>query len=251
MITQEGLASRRMNSGLGMANGKRDNLSVNVIIPTLNEERNICDIILRLQQCGVNNVLIIDGHSSDSTVEYASQLGAKVIIQNGQGKGGALREAFEDSCLDGDVIVIMDADGSMAPEELSLFVDAIKAGADVVKGSRFLPLGGSEDLTPLRRVGNKLLTGALNLLFLTDYTDLCYGYFAFRKEAIDKLSPYLTAENFEIETEICIKSKTLGLSIVEVPSFERSRRFGSSNLHTLRDGAKILKLLVTEALKSD
>lgn len=226
-----------------------ENSRVNVIIPTLNEEKNVCDMINRLKQVGCKNILIIDGHSEDNTVEFARKLGAKVILQNGKGKGGALRQAFEERILDGDVIVIMDADGSMAPEELSLFTKAIKKGADVVKGSRFLPCGGSEDLTPMRCVGNRILTGILNFLFLTNYTDLCYGYMAFKKEALRKLYSYLKSENFEIETEICIKSRTLGLRVLEIPSFERARLNGASKLRTFRDGFKILTLLLKESLK--
>lgn len=227
------------------------NTRVNVIIPTLNEEKNVCDIINRLKQVGCKNILIIDGHSEDSTVEFARKLGAKVILQNGKGKGGALRQAFEESILDGDVIVIMDADGSMPPEELPLFTEAVKKGVDVVKGSRFLPCGGSEDLTPIRRVGNRILTGVLNFLFLTHYTDLCYGYMAFKKEALNKLSSHLKSENFEIETEICIKSKTLGLRVLEIPSVERARLNGTSKLNTFRDGFRILTLLLKESLKAN
>ena len=230
---------------------EKNGVRINVIIPTLNEEKNIIDLILRLKQCGCHDILIIDGHSTDDTVKHARQLGARVIIQNGQGKGGALREAFEDSCLDGDIIVVMDADGSMDPEELQSFLKALETGVDVVKGSRFLPGGGSEDLTPVRRVGNMILTGLLNSLFFTSYTDLCYGYIAFRKEALDKLSRHLTTNNFEIETEICIKAKTLSLKVLEIPSFERSRRFGKSNLSAVRDGAGILKLLLGEAIRTD
>jgi len=230
---------------------KKSDFHINVIIPTLNEGRNIVEIINRLKQCGCHDILIVDGHSTDDTVRQAKELGARVIIQNGQGKGGALREAFEDSCLDGDVIVIMDADGSMNPEELNTFMKALETGADVVKGSRFLPRGGSEDLTPIRRVGNMILTRLLNWMFLTNYTDLCYGYIAFRKEALSNLSRHLTTNNFEIETEISLKSKALGLRVVEIPSFERSRRFGKSNLSAVRDGSRILKLLVGEALKVD
>lgn len=227
------------------------NIRTNIIIPALNEEKNIYHIILRLKKAGYNNILIVDGHSKDRTVETAMTLGAKVIIQNGQGKGGALREAFGDELLDGDVIAIMDADGSMDPEELDRFTEAIRAGADVVKGSRFLPNGGSEDLTPVRRVGNKILTGILNFLFLTNYTDLCYGFMAFRREALIKLSKHLVTENFEIETEICIKSKVLGLDVREIPSIERARCYGASNLSTFKDGLRILRLLLDEALRVD
>lgn len=222
---------------------------VNVIIPTLNEGKNISDIIIRLKMIGCKDILIVDGHSRDDTVETARKLGAKIIRQNGNGKGDALRQAFEGSCLDGDVIVIMDADGSMAPEEISKFIEAINDGVDVVKGSRFLPHGGSEDITPIRRFGNKILTKMLNFLFLTNYTDLCYGFIAFDRKALNKLSTNLASENFEIETEICIKSKTLGLKVIEIPSFERARRYGVSNLRTFKDGFKIMGLLLREAFK--
>lgn len=222
---------------------------VNVIIPTLNEGRNISDLIIRLRLIGCKDILIVDGHSSDDTVKTARTLGAKVIHQNGNGKGDALRQAFEGSCLEGDVVVIMDADGSMAPEEIRQFVEALRDGVDVVKGSRFLPRGGSEDLTPIRRFGNKLLTKMLNFLFLTNYTDLCYGFIAFDRKALNKLNGTLASENFEIETEICIKSKILGLKVIEIPSVERARRYGVSNLNTFRDGFKIMGLLLREALR--
>jgi glycosyltransferase involved in cell wall biosynthesis len=222
------------------------NPRVNVIIPTLNEEKNVCDVINRLRRIGCNSIFIVDGNSEDGTVESAVKLGAQVIIQNGKGKGGALRQAFEEKVIDGDIIVIMDADGSMAPEEIPLFTEAVEMGADVAKGSRYLNGGGSEDLTATRRVGNMILTGVLNFLFLTNYTDLCYGYMAFKKEALKKLSSHLKSDNFEIETEICAKSKNLGLSVVEIPSVERARRYGKSNLRSFRDGFSILKLVLNE-----
>jgi glycosyltransferase involved in cell wall biosynthesis len=222
-----------------------------VIIPALNEGQNIGDVIYRLKRADCNDILVVDGHSKDNTVESARKLGAKVFVQNGSGKGSALRQAFEHSCLNGDVVVIMDADGSMAPEELSRFTKVVENGVDVVKGSRFLPRGGSEDLTPLRRCGNRILTWVFNFLFSTDYTDLCYGYMAFKKEALTRLSACLASENFEIETEICIKSKILGLSVLEIPSVERARVYGTSNLSTLKDGFKIFLLLFKESLKSN
>lgn len=224
------------------------NLRVNAIVPTLNEEESISDLIYRLRRVGCHNILIVDGNSSDGTVDKARRLGAEVIFQNGKGKGGALREAFERGCFDGDVIMILDADGSMDPEEIPSFAEAIKSGADVAKGSRFLGTGRSEDITPMRRVGNRILTGVLNFICMTKYTDLCYGYMAFKKEALKKISPHLRSENFEIETEICIKAKDLGLNVVEVPSFERARLYGQSNLKTFKDGFRILKLILRESL---
>jgi glycosyltransferase involved in cell wall biosynthesis len=222
--------------------------SISIIIPTLNEAENIDEVIYKLRQVGCRDILIIDGNSVDGTVERAKRLGAKVVMQDGRGKGLALRQAFANGYVDGDIIIIMDADGSMDPGEIPRFVRAIKSGAGVAKGSRFLPKGQSEDITAMRRVGNKLLVGILNFLFLTKYTDLCYGFIAFGRGALRRISPRLTSEYFEIEAEVCIRAKKLGIKVVEVPSFERARRCGKSNLNTFKDGFRILELIVRESL---
>jgi glycosyltransferase involved in cell wall biosynthesis len=221
---------------------------ISIIIPTLNEARNIGHVICKLKQVGCHDILIVDGNSGDETAEYARKLGAKVVTQNGRGKGLALRQAFCNGYLAGDIVVILDADGSMDPEEIPKFVSAIESGAEVAKGSRFLLQGQSEDMSALRRVGNKLLVGLLNFLCSTTYTDLCYGYIAFSRSALRRISPRLTSDNFEIETEVCIKAKELGLKVVEVPSFEHMRRHGESNLNTFRDGFRILAFMVRESL---
>lgn len=224
---------------------------ISIIIPTLNEVKNIGEVIYKLKQVGCRDILVVDGKSVDGTAEYARKLGAKVIMQNGKGKGLALRQAFRNGYVDGDIIIILDADGSMDPEEVPTFVSAIESGAEVAKGSRFLPQGQSEDMSAVRRVGNKLLVGILNFLCLTNYTDLCYGYIAFRRDALRRISPRLTSDNFEIETEVCIKAKELGIKVVEVPSFERMRQHGNSNLNTFRDGFRILAFIVRESLLSE
>ena len=229
---------------------KLHNRRIKVIIPTLNEEKNIGDIINRLQGIGLHDILVIDGNSRDNTAEFAHKFGAKILIQNGHGKGSGLREAFE-KVLDADVIVMIDADGSMAPEELPSFIDMLDSGADIVKGSRLLHPGNSDDFTAVRRIGNKILTGVTNFLFLTKYTDLCYGYMVFKKETLEKLSILLTGNEFEIETEICIKAKTLGLKVFEIPSYEHSRCHGGSNLRTFKDGLSILKMILTEFFRGN
>src|SRR5208337_4837590 len=121
--------------------------------------------------------------------------------------------------------------GSMSPEEVPRFVEALLKGADVVKGSRFIDGGGTYDMTATRRIGNTLMALAVNILFGAKYTDLCYGFVAFNKKAIQKLAPLLESNNFEIETEIFIKAKKLGLKILEVPSVEYMRQNGKSNLN--------------------
>lgn len=218
---------------------------VTVIIPTLNEERNIAGVIEELKRIGFANVLIVDGNSKDKTVTIAEKLGVHVIHQNGHGKGNALRQAFSADGL-GSVIVMMDADGSMCPKELASFIKSLDRGVDLVKGSRFLPGGYSEDMTFIRRIGNGLFVWLVNSIWGANYTDLCYGFAAFKKEAIKKIFPHLRSMNFEIETEIFVKAKKFGLNVVEVPSIELRRKHGKSNLSAIKDGYRILKTIGKE-----
>ena len=226
------------------------NSKVEIVIPALNEEKNIEEIIRRVKDLGYDNVLVIDGKSKDGTLKVAAKNGAKVVIQKGKGKGNAIRQVFKNDCIDFDVVVLMDADGSMSPDELPALIKALATGADVVKGSRFLKGGYTHDMTVLRRLGNTMMISAVNLLWSAKFTDLCYGFVAFNKRAIEKLAPVLTSENFEIETEIFIKALRLGLDVKEIPSTEYKRQNGESNLNTFRDGFKIFKTIATEFLYS-
>ncbi|MFX0134461.1 MAG: glycosyltransferase family 2 protein [Candidatus Hodarchaeota archaeon] len=219
--------------------------NVEVIIPTLNEEKTIGSIIERAYKYA-DKVLVIDGWSDDGTIEVAKKMGARIMFQNGRGKGAALKEAIE--YVNGEIIVILDGDGSMKPEEIPIFLKGIYSGADIVKGSRFIDGGSSEDITFLRRLGNTLFTILVNIIWRSNFTDLCYGFMAFRKDAVKKLSPILFSKGFAIETEIIIKAKKLGLKIIEVPSFELKRLFGQSKLKTFRDGWGILTMILREAL---
>ncbi len=221
---------------------------VTVIIPARNEEGSIAEIIRELNQTGYENILVVDGNSRDRTVENAKELGANVIVQNGRGKGAALRQAFNHADLNDDMVVMMDADGSMNPKEIPLLIKALDSGADLAKGSRFLPYGYSEDINLIRKIGNQFFVLLVNWFWSVNYTDLCYGFAAFRKEAIQKLNPHLKGKNFEIETEVFIKAMKLGLKVIEVPSVEFRRRQGKSNLNVFRDGFRILRTILEELI---
>jgi glycosyltransferase involved in cell wall biosynthesis len=224
-------------------------LNVGVVVPAYNEEKNLGDVLYRLNSIGFSNVLVIDGLSNDGTLKVASQNGAKIVLQDGRGKGQAIRQVLSNNYLDSDALVMMDADGSMSPEEIPRFVQALSDGADLVKGSRFIVGGGTSDMTATRRFGNTLMTSAVNILCGSNYTDLCYGFVAFNKKAIQMLAPVLESNNFEIETEIFIKAKKLGLKVLEIPSFEYPRKNGVSNLKTFRDGFKIVKTILSASLR--
>lgn len=221
-------------------------LKVGVVIPALNEEKNLGSLLVTLKNLGYKHILVIDGKSKDRTMEVARRNGAIVIMQNGRGKGSAVREVLSNGYLDVDAMVLMDADGSMSPEEIPILVQGLTSGADLVKGSRFLKGGGTYDMSFIRRFGNLLMMSAVNLLWTTRYTDLCYGFAVFNKRSIAKMAPLLKSENFEIETEIFVKAKKLGLKVTEVPSVELKRRNGKSNLNAFKDGVKIFQTILRE-----
>jgi glycosyltransferase involved in cell wall biosynthesis len=226
-------------------------MSVGIVIPARNEEKNIKDIICRLRELGYDNILVIDGKSQDATSRIAEINGAKVVAQTGLGKGNAVRQALAEKYFDVDALVLMDADGSMAPEEVPLFVEALASGADVVKGSRFCKGGCTYDMTLTRRIGNELMMLGVNILFSTKYTDLCYGFAVLNKRAVEALAPKLQSNNFEIEAEIFIKAAQIGLEVKEVPSTEFKRKYGTSNLRAIRDGVSIFTRIFKEFLNSE
>ncbi|MEP6664970.1 MAG: glycosyltransferase family 2 protein [Nocardioidaceae bacterium] len=222
-----------------------EQLRVTLVIPAMNEENNI-EWVLDRVPARVGEIILVDGHSADNTVELARRARPDIVVvqQRGRGKGAALRAGFE--VATGDVIVMMDSDGSMEPAEITSFVRAVEQGYEFVKGSRCVAGGGSADLTPVRRLGNRALTATVNVLFLVPFSDLCYGFVAFRKDTLERLA--LTARGFEFETEIAIHAIKAGLRIAEVPSVESPRRYGTSNLRAVRDGQRVLRTIARERM---
>jgi len=224
--------------------------NVGVVLPAFNEEKNIEEVLCDLNNLGFDNVWVIDGQSKDNTVKVAAKQGAKIILQVGKGKGDAVRQVLSNQYFDFDALVLMDADGSMDPAEIPAFIEALDSGADIAKGSRFLKSGRTHDMGATRRFGNSILMLLVNFLWSAKYTDLCYGYLVFNKQAVKKLAPVLKSEGFEIETEIFVKALDLGLVVKEVPSVESERKNGTSNLHAFKDGFKILKTIIQEFINS-
>ncbi len=217
--------------------------TVTVIIPARNEARNL-PYVLPLVSTLVTEVIVVDGRSSDSTVQMARlfEPNVRVIHQSGRGKGDALRCGIAASR--GDIVVLMDADGSTDPQEIPRFVQALLDGADYVKGSRYLPSGGSADFTRARNIGNRLLTVFANLVLGAHFTDFCYGYNAFWRD-ISEVVP-IDCEGFEVEAQLNSRAARARLSIAEVPSYERPRIHGDSNLRPARDGVRIALTVLRE-----
>jgi glycosyltransferase involved in cell wall biosynthesis len=226
-------------AGTGWSEPSR--IEVSVVVPALNEEHNIGWVLGRIPEF-VDEVILVDGGSTDDTVAVSRALrpDIRVATQDRPGKGAALRAGF--AAARGEVIVMIDADRSMDPSEMERFIDSIREGHDLVKGSRFIRGGGTDDMESVRRLGNGVLNGLVNVLYRVAFTDLCYGYVAFRRARLDDLA--LTADGFEIETEIVCRALKAGLNIAEVPSFEAPRGYGESNLRTWRDGQRVLRTLL-------
>lgn len=222
--------------------------NVSVVIPTRNEAQNLSHVLPYLPAM-VSEVILVDGHSTDDTIAVARQLlpTIRIVEQVGKGKGDALRTGFA-HCT-GDLIVMLDADGSTHPYEIPRFVDALIAGNDFAKGSRFLKGGGSHDITFLRRAGNYGFCTLANTLFGSRFSDFCYGYNAFWRYCLDYFD--VDCDGFEVEALINLRVYKCALKIIEVPSIEYRRVSGRSNLHPLRDGWRVLKTIVKERRTKD
>ena len=221
--------------------------TITVVIPVKNEAANLPDVFATLPDW-IDEVVLVDGRSQDDTIAVARRHWpeVKVVHQGGVGKGDALAAGF--AAATGDIIVAIDGDGSTDGREIVRFVSTLLAGADFVKGSRFASDGRSDDITAIRRYGNRSLNILVNKLFGTQYTDLCYGYNAFWARHLHKLA--LDSPGFEVEALMGIRAAKARLRIHEVPSHERPRQHGASNLSAIRDGLRILRVIVNEKVKA-
>ena len=230
--------------------------SISLVIPALNEERNIPYVFARIPE-DIHQVVLVDGLSVDNTVAVAKRMRPDVCVvaQSRTGKGNALACGFE--AATGDVIAMVDADGSADPGEIPRFVAVLLDGADFAKGTRFSAGGGSSDITHLRRAGNRLLTGLFNACYDRKYSDLCYGYNVFWRRHVSVLGLDATSgpredgaplwgDGFEVETLIHVRAARAGLRVAEVPSYEHPRLHGASNLNAVQDGIRVVRTILAE-----
>ena len=218
---------------------------ITVLICALNEAENLPHVLPKIPSF-VDEVLLVDGHSTDGTVDVARKLypNARILHQPAKGKADALRFGIQQAS--GDIIVTIDADGSNNPEELMAFVEPLTSGFDFAKGSRFLH-SHSPEMPIHRHIGNRIIATVTNLLHRTNYTDLCCGYNAFWKDVFGKAK--LDSSGFGYEPEIVLKARKAGLKIVEVPCIDQGRISGESKLPNFRQGWGAIRTVVIERLR--
>ena len=205
---------------------------VSVIVPCRNEARNIRPV-LEWAAPYADELLVVDGHSSDGTREIAAEMGATVLLDNGKGKGDALRVAI--AAASGDILVFVDADGSHDPRDIPALVQPIVDGeADHVSGSRML--GGSDELHAtlnqfVRLFGSQVITLSINYSQGVRLTDSQNGFRAIRADVARSLA--LASDITTIEQEMIIKTVRRGYRICEVSTHEYVRSNGESNFRVL------------------
>jgi len=213
---------------------------ISVVICTLNEEDNLPKVLPKIPRW-VDEIILVDGHSTDNTVKVAQTLrpDAKIFLQTGKGKGDALKYGFQRAT--GDIIVTLDADGATNSEEMHSFIDVLMRGYDFAKGTR-LKYGRPSHMKWHRWFGNKLLVIAANLLFGSNYTDICSGYNAFWKRSLKRLVLY--SNGFEMEQELNVKVRKAGLKVMEIPYAYEIRQSGASKVRDFRQGIRDLMLII-------
>lgn len=211
----------------------KEHPSISVVICALNEEGNLPKVLPKIPDW-VDEVILVDGHSIDNTVAVAKSIfpAVRILYQPGKGKDDAMKHGFRNAT--GEIVVVLDADGSTDPVQIPELVCPLLDGYDFVKGSRFLWVNPNMSLR--RRLGNKMLVALTNLLFGTKYTDVCCGYNAFWKRCLDKIK--FSGDSFDYEPVLHVKIKKAGLRVAEVPCQDIGRISGTSKLPMLTQGLK-------------
>jgi dolichol-phosphate hexosyltransferase len=220
---------------------------VEIVIPTLNEEASIGELIQDIRRLNLKlpvriSILIVDGGSTDETLQVCRRENAKFIIQTGRGKGIAMRQAVEGSKAD--ILVFMDGDGTYSPSDLENLLRPLLDGtADMVVGSRTIEKMNKESVPRLNRFGNKLFNRSINFALGSSVSDSLSGYRAMYRRTFDNF--ILFSDKFEIEVEITVEALSNGLRVLEVPVTYRARKdLAKTKLHPFSDGIKIGRALL-------
>lgn len=216
-----------------------------LLLTTMNEITGLRSIWNSIPFNLFNRTLVVDAHSTDGTLEFLNGKLCEVIFQHSPGRGNAIREAM--SQISEDVVILMASDGNDDPKYIPDLLAKIEEGYDVVSGSRFAPGGmtdDSDDPYRLRRLGNRLFTLLVNVLWHAQYSDAAYGLRAFRTVAWDRMK--MNSKWNETEFLMSIRSAKLGLRVFQIPVIEGQRAGGEVKAKTISTGWSLLKVIMHE-----
>lgn len=219
---------------------------ISVIIPCYNEEKGVGKVIKniptdKLSKLGYSTeIIVIDNNSKDKTSDVALKAGAKVIYETKQGKGNAVINGFKMISGDTDYVVMLDGDNSYDSKEMLRLIEPLENDfCDVVIGTRLAGKITGSSMPRFNRLGNWLFTFLLRTSYCGNVTDVCSGYFAWKKKVVKELAKHIESDGFSIEMEMVAKMSKLGYSIYSVPITYKNR-VGKTELKPVKDGIKIL-----------
>ena len=221
-------------------------MQTTLLIPTLNEIDGVKATLPRIDRGWVDEIIVVDGRSTDGTVEYCKENGYSVYTQKGKGYGAALSEAIQ--VAQGSIIVDFYPDGNAVPEQIPELIAKVREGYDLVVGSRYKDGAVSEDDDLLTRVGNWFFTSLVNLLFRASYTDTLVGFRAYRKQSLQTLD--LDARGLDWPCQSSIRFLRQGFKVTEIPASEPKRIGGTRKMKPFRTGWQLLRMILRERLRS-
>ena len=207
-------------------------MKTTLVIPTKNEIDGMKAIMPKIKKEWVDQILIVDGNSTDGTIKYARDNGYEIMVQKTKGIGNGYREALP--LIKGDVIVTFSPDGNSVPEKIPEVVEKMKRGYDLLIVSRYLQGAKSYDDDFFTKIGNKFFTITINLLFGGKYTDSLVIFRAYKKSLINDLK--IDAEHMTFEEQISIRAAQKKLKITEIPGDEPPRIGGERKIRVFKTG---------------
>ncbi|HKX24642.1 MAG TPA: glycosyltransferase family 2 protein [Candidatus Saccharimonadales bacterium] len=224
---------------------------ITVLIPCYNEAEAIADVVRKVPQRDLHaagydvEILVVDNNSTDNTTEIARAAGARVVHEAKQGKGNAIRTGFYSLSDDTEYVVMLDGDDTYRAEEILRLVEPIRSGfAQVILGSRIMGYISVGSMHRMNRAGNVIFSWLVRTVYRVPVTDVLTGYYAWSIDAVKELRPHLQSTNFAIEMEMTTKMARLNQRLYSVPISYDSRQ-GDSSLHPVRDGARILRMFLS------
>lgn len=215
-----------------------------LILPTLNEIEAVKIIIPQINRKWVDQILVVDGGSTDGTIDFMKKRKFEVFSQKGRGYGTGIKEALEHA--KGDVVVEFTPDGNSVPEKIPELIKKVEEGYDLVVGSRYREGAKSEDDTAITGFGNGFFTRLANLLFQSHYTDLLVGLHAYRRESYEKVKDRMTESGLSWCGQMALVFWKNKFRVAEIPADEPKRIGGKAKRNSLKTGWLVLKMILRE-----